>query len=143
MTPPIRPIVLSALLVAGCVVAAMAAIPPAQQTVLAQYAALAKASDAGFKGFSAARGKAFFLAKQTGGNPDTPSCSSCHTTDPTKAGHTRASLAILPMAVSANPDRFADPAKVEKWFRRNCDTVLGRACTPVEKGDFITFLAGQ
>ena len=47
------------------------------------------------------------------------------------------------MAVSVTPDRFTDLAKVEKWFRRNCNTVLGRECTPAEKGDFIAFMTSQ
>ena len=47
------------------------------------------------------------------------------------------------MAVSATPDRFTDLAKVEKWFRRNCNTVLGRECTTEEKGNFIAFMASQ
>jgi hypothetical protein len=136
-----RPVFLSALIVALSVVGALAAIGAAQKAVLDQYAALAKAADPGFKGFSAASGKAFFVAKRTSGDPATSSCTSCHTSDPTATGHTRAGLAILPMAVSANPDRFSDFAKDEKWFKRNCSTVLGRECTPAEKGDFISFLA--
>ena len=50
--------------------------------------------------------------------------------------------AIAPMAVSLSPDRFTDPDKVEKWFLRNCNTVLGRECTAQEKGDIITYLSG-
>ena len=46
------------------------------------------------------------------------------------------------MAVSVTPERFTDAAKVEKWFGRNCNTVLGRECTALEKGDFITYLSG-
>ena len=91
----------------------------------------------------AARGKAFFLARRAGGNPETASCSSCHTSDPTKPGQTRAGQAIDPMAVSANADRFTDFAKDEKWFKRNCSTVLQRECTPGEKGDFISFMVDQ
>jgi len=56
---------------------------------------------------------------------------------------TRAGQAIAPMAVSVTPDRFTDLAKLEKWFRRNCDTVLGRECTSAEKGDYIAFMASQ
>ena len=97
--------------------------------------------DPAFAGFSADRGKAFFLASH--GSGDTPSCSTCHTTDPTNLGRTRVGKAIKPMAVSANPDRFTDLAKVEKWFRRNCNTVLGRECTPAEKGDFIAFMTSR
>jgi len=130
------------LVVAGvCLLVGMAGA--AQKAVLDQYAAQAEAEDSGFAGFSADRGKAFFLAKRTTGNPDTTSCSSCHTTNPRNAGETRAGQRISPMAISATPDRFTDPAKVEKWFRRNCDTVLGRPCTAAEKGDFITFMTTQ
>lgn len=113
-----------------------------QQAVLDQYAALAKAADPAFAGFSADRGRAFFLANR-GHNPDSPSCSSCHTPDPHNTGQTTVGQAIAPMAVSATPDRFTDMAKTEKWLRRNCNTVLGRECTPQEKGDFITFMSSQ
>ena len=41
------------------------------------------------------------------------------------------------MAVSVNPKRLSDPAKVEKWFGRNCRWTLGRDCTPQEKADFV------
>jgi hypothetical protein len=45
------------------------------------------------------------------------------------------------MAVSVTPTRYLDPAKVEKWFRRNCNEVLGRACSPQEKGDWLTYMS--
>ena len=134
-------------IILGCLVCsaslALAATGPAQQRVLDQYATQAKAADPGFRGFSADSGRALFLAHATTGQPDTPSCSTCHTTDPRRPGRTRAGKEIAPMAVSATPDRFTDIAKTEKWFRRNCDTVLGRACSPHEKGDFITFMVSQ
>jgi len=47
------------------------------------------------------------------------------------------------MAVSKTPDRYIDMKKVEKWFRRNCKSVLGRVCTSLEKGDFLTFMSSQ
>lgn len=131
---------LALLVCATCALVGMASA--AQQAILDQYTAAAKAADPGFTGFSAERGKAFFLA-QPSINPDTPSCSSCHTDNPRNAGETRAGQRIEPMAVSVNPERFTDLAKVEKWFRRNCDTVLKRECTPVEKGDFIAFMSSQ
>ena len=37
-------------------------------------------------------------------------------------------------------ERFTRPDKVEKWFRRNCNDVLGRACTASEKGDVLAYL---
>lgn len=112
-----------------------------QNAVLAEYLKQAKAADAGFAGFDAARGKALFSADHMGGKPDTPSCTSCHGPDPRKGGQTRAGKPIDPMAVSVQGDRFTDVAKTEKWFGRNCNSVLGRECTPQEKGDFITFMS--
>jgi hypothetical protein len=44
------------------------------------------------------------------------------------------------MALSVTPTRFSDRDKAEKWFARNCDSVLGRACTAGEKADFIAYL---
>lgn len=138
----LHPLALTAALIAVSALAAFAAAGPAQQAVIDHYAAAAKASDPGFAGFSADRGRAFFLAKNSV-NAEAPSCSSCHTTDPRQSGQTTAGKTIAPMAVSANPDRFTDLAKVEKWFGRNCRTVLGRECTDAEKGDYITYLANQ
>jgi len=115
----------------------------AQQSVLARYETDARKTDPGFAGFSADRGKVFFLTKHSGGRPDTPSCASCHTASPRQPGQTRAGQTIAPMAVSVTPSRFSNAAKAEKWFARNCDTVLGRACTAQEKGDFISFMLSQ
>lgn len=122
---------------------AFAAAGPAQQAQLDGYAAQAKAENPAFAGFSAERGKALLLAKSTTGKPDTPSCTTCHTADPKKPGQTRAGKEIGPMALSMKPDRYSNPADTEKWFGRNCESVIGRACTPLEKGDFITFMVGQ
>jgi mono/diheme cytochrome c family protein len=130
------------------IAAALVALPAATQAagnhdaVLAALTKAAKAADPGFSGFSAKAGQDFFLASHDV-KPDTPSCSTCHTRNPAAMGQTRAGKAIDPMAVSANPDRFTDLAKVEKWFGRNCDTVLGRECTPQEKGNFATYMMSQ
>lgn len=121
----------------------MAIAAAGQQAILDHYAELAKAQDPAFVGFSPPRGEAFFRAKNTTGNPDISSCTSCHTSNPTSKGETRVGKPIAPMAVSVTPDRFTDLAKVEKWFRRNCQTVLGRECTPLEKGDFIDFMTSR
>jgi hypothetical protein len=70
------------------------------------------------------------------------SCASCHGTDPVQSGrHAETGKPIEPMAVSVNIARLTDPAKVEKWFRRNCRWTLGRECTPQEKGDFVQYLS--
>ena len=116
---------------------AVALADPARQAILDGYAAKAGTKP------SPERGKAFFVATHSDGKPDTASCTSCHGQDPRSGGRTRAGKAIEPMAVSVMPGRFTDPAKVEKWFGRNCNTVLGRACTDAEKADFIAFMASQ
>lgn len=111
--------------------------------LLAQYASAAKAADPAFAGFSAVRGKTLYLQTFTGGKPDTPSCTSCHGKDTRAPGQTLTGKAIEPVALSASPTRYADPAKVEKWFKRNCTEVMGRACSAREKGDWLSFMAGQ
>jgi hypothetical protein len=113
------------------------------QSLLDFYANEAKASDPGFSRFSAERGEHLFRTNFSTGKPDTPSCTTCHTTDPRKTGQTRAGKDIEPMAASVNSKRYSDQAKTEKWFGRNCNNVLGRECTATEKGDFITFMLAQ
>ena len=44
------------------------------------------------------------------------------------------------LLAAAYAGAFHDPKKVEKWFKRNCQWVPGRECTPKEKGDFITYM---
>ncbi|MDO8264664.1 MAG: DUF1924 domain-containing protein [Gallionella sp.] len=91
----------------------------------------------GFQGFSAARGESFFKAKH--GNEW--SCASCHTDNPAVQGkHAKTGKVIQPLAPAANAERFTDPGKVAKWFKRNCNDVLDRVCTPQEKGDVLAFL---
>ena len=116
---------------------------PIHDRTIAHYATQAKAQSSDFASFSAERGKTLFAAGHTGGKPDTPSCTSCHGASPQATGQTRAGKEIAPMALSKTPDRYGDLDKVEKWFDRNCTSVLGRQCTPVEKGDFLTFMVGQ
>lgn len=85
----------------------------------------------------AARGQAFFNSRQ--GKDWT--CASCHGAVPSQAGkHASTGKAITALAPAANPERFSDPAKVEKWFRRNCNDVADRACTPAEKADVLAWL---
>ena len=90
--------------------------------------------------FSAAAGQRVWTDKhQTEG--EARSCVTCHGTDLTKPGkHATTGKVIEPMAVSADPKRLTDPAKVEKWFGRNCKWTLGRECTPQEKGDVVKYL---
>jgi cytochrome c peroxidase len=116
---------------------------PAQTAMIEKYAAEAKAADPSFSGFSAERGRSLFFSEPAAGKPDTPSCTSCHRKNPKEPGQTRAGKEIGPMALSVKSDRYSDGQETEKWFGRNCDSVLGRPCTPIEKGDFITFMASQ
>ena len=104
------------------------------------YAAEAASQQAGFTP-SAKRGEAFFH-QRFASNEKMPGCASCHTDNPLHGGqHAVTGKSIRPLAVAANAERFSDPAKVEKWFGRNCKEVVGRACTPAEKADFITYLS--
>jgi len=104
------------------------------------YAAEAAAQQPGFTP-SAKRGEALFR-QRFAHNDKMPACTSCHTDSPLNAGqHAVTGKAIRPLAVAANTERFADPAKAEKWFGRNCKEVVGRACTPAEKADFVAFMS--
>ena len=86
---------------------------------------------------SAERGARFFTTRQGG----EWSCASCHTERPTQAGrHARTDKAITPLAPAANGERFTDAAKVDKWFRRNCNDTLGRLCSAQEKADVMAWL---
>lgn len=68
-------------------------------------------------------------------------CASCHGAVPTRPGqHAVTGKTIAALAPAANPERFTDAARSEKWFRRNCNDVLGRECTPAEKADVIGWL---
>jgi len=115
----------------------------AREVILADLLSEAQTAEPSFSGFSAQRGEAFYLAKHTGGKPDTRSCASCHSDSASGSGQTRAGKVIEPMAVSINPSRYTDVAKVAKWFSRNCNSVLGRECSAIEKGDFLTFMINQ
>jgi cytochrome c553 len=108
---------------------------------IASYSAEAAKSQPGFVA-DAARGKTF-ASQNWGVSEKLPSCTACHTTNLTAPGrHAVTGKTIAPLSPSANAERFSDPAKVEKWFKRNCKEVVGRACTAAEKADFIAFANG-
>lgn len=90
-----------------------------------------------------AKGKAMYDATYGTGKVETPKCTTCHATSPKQAGLTRTGKVIDPLAVSRTPDRFTDARKVAKWFKRNCNGVIGRECTPQEKVDFIGYMLTQ
>ncbi len=83
------------------------------------------------------KGQQFFTSK----HGKEWSCSSCHTATPTVMGkHASTGKAIEPMAPAFNAERFTNAAKTEKWFRRNCNDVVARECTPSEKADVLSWL---
>lgn len=133
MTTRTRLIVTTAVLTLA-LAGAVAATSP--RDFLTAFEASARKTDASFTA-SAPRGQAFFNARH--GTDWT--CASCHTANPASGGrHIVTGKLIKPLAPSAQPDRFTDPAKVEKWFGRNCEDVLARACTAREKADVVAWL---
>jgi len=146
------------LVICAIVTGVAAAMEP--EDFLAAYAAQAKEADPGFKGFSAERGRAFYFSTHKIDDGSELSCSSCHHADPRKAtvahqdqipcrachiaqrvaGRAVIKHEIRPFAPSEHPDRFTDEWVVEAWFGWNCKLLLKRECTPVEKGDLITWL---
>jgi uncharacterized protein DUF1924 len=126
----------SALAFAAALSATVASAASPEQ-LQSEYSAIAHKEMPGFTGFSVSRGGEFF--RSTHGNDW--SCSTCHTANPVVQGrHARTGNILQPLAPAANAQRFTDPAKVEKWFKRNCGDVLGRLCNAQEKGDVIAFL---
>lgn len=75
---------------------------------------------------------------------DQRGCTSCHGEKPGNIGkHVKTGKAIEAMAPSANPGRYQDAKKIEKWFLRNCKWTYGRECNTQEKADILTWLASQ
>jgi len=86
---------------------------------------------------NSARGEQFFNTK----HGKEWSCASCHENPPNHdTKHIVTGKVIKPLAPSANPARFTDEVKAEKWFKRNCNDVLGRDCTTQEKADVLSWL---
>lgn len=86
---------------------------------------------------SPARGEQFFNAK----HGKEWSCATCHENPPNHdTKHVVTGKVIKPMSPNVNPERFTDPAKAEKWFKRNCGDVLGSECTAQEKADMLSWL---
>ena len=86
---------------------------------------------------SQARGEQLFNAK----HGKEWSCASCHETPPNHdTKHIVTGKLIKSLSPNSNPDRFTDQAKVEKWFKRNCNDVLGRECVAQEKADVLSWL---
>jgi hypothetical protein len=142
--------------------AAGPAVAAGPQDFLAFYGWQARLADPDFAGFSAERGQALYMKQHPVEDNGMLSCSSCHHADPTKAtqahvdqipcrachvlfsrqpeSHRPTKREIAPFAPASNPRRFTSESMVEYWFDFNCKLLLKRVCTPVEKGDLITFL---
>jgi hypothetical protein len=117
------------------------ALAEGPQDLLQGYAVQAKKEDPAFTEFSANAGDRFYHAAVKHGSGRQISCASCHTDNPRSAGrHEKTGKEIAPLAPSVNKARFTDPVNVEKWFKRNCQDVLERACTAREKGNFISYI---
>lgn len=128
------------LIALGLLLAANAALAETPQQIRQAYAAEAVRQQPAFTP-AAQRGGAFFQ-QRFAVSDKMPGCTSCHTDNPLKPGqHAVTGKSIQPLAVAANSQRFSDPAKVEKWFGRNCREVVGRACTPGEKADFVAYMS--
>ena len=85
------------------------------------------------------RGQRLFTTR--GGRELDLSCSSCHTSVPSRIGtHALSDKPIPPLAPAFNKERFTDKSKVERYFRLNCTEVLGRDCTAAEKADVLSWL---
>jgi hypothetical protein len=129
MPRPLLPVlVATTIFAAGCAAAA----PTTPSDLLASYqAAGAQANPA--------RGQALFTTRHGA----EWSCSSCHGAVPATPGrHVVTGKVIRPLAPAADAERFTDSAKTEKWFRRNCNDVLGRDCSTAEKADVLAWLIG-
>lgn len=125
LTSTLRTLALGAFI---CASSAFAATPA---EMLAGYTAKAGSAT------QPARGQSFFTSK----HGKDWSCASCHNATPTVQGkHASTGKTISPLAPAFNPDSFTDAAKTEKWFRRNCNDVVGRECTAGEKADVLAWL---
>jgi len=123
-------------LIAATVLLAAPALADTPESLMQGYAEQARTTSTSYAGPSVATGQRLFHQQ-----PRDWSCATCHTDQPTASGrHAVTGKVIAPLAPAANAERFRDAAKVEKWFRRNCNDTLGRPCTPAEKADVIAFL---
>ena len=123
-------------LVAATVLLAAPASADTPESLMRGYAEQARTTSASYAGPSPAAGRRLFHQQ-----PRDWSCATCHTNQPVATGrHAITGKTIAPPSPVANPERFRDAAKVEKWFKRNCTDTLGRLCTSAEKADLISFL---
>jgi len=85
----------------------------------------------------AERGLAFFSNRHGG----EWSCASCRGKPPVSTGkHASTGKSIDALAPAFNVKAFTSTARVDKWFRRNCNDVLKRECSAAEKADVLAYL---
>jgi mono/diheme cytochrome c family protein len=112
-------------------VAVSAAVAATAEDLLAAYV-----SQAGRPG-NASRGQTLFTSPHV----SEFSCASCHGKVPLVEGkHARTGRNIAALAPAVSPERFSQAKRADKWFRRNCNDILGRECTPAEKADVLAWL---
>lgn len=129
-----------ALLALSLIAASLGSYAGTPAQIMQNYTSEAVATQPGFTP-SAKRGEKLFRERFPV-SEKMPACTSCHTDSPLGTGqHVVTGKSIRPLAVSANGERFGDPAKVEKWFARNCKEVVGRTCSPAEKADFTAYMS--
>jgi hypothetical protein len=156
---PSRLLMAFAILLVCSRLAALAASP---EEMLSEYARQAREADPAFSGFSGERGRALYFVEFEMETGEMLSCAACHDADPRVERYAhhdpipcvachrfqstdfdelpRIKRQFLPLAPSANPDRFTNPRETEKWFKMNCRLLMQRECTPLEKGDVLTWL---
>jgi hypothetical protein len=128
-TPRVLPLLVAALINVSLLSQTTQAATPAQ--LLTELGATAGTTP------SAIRGQQFFNAS----HGKEWRCASCHGVLPVQSGkHATTGKAIGALAPAANAERFTDMAKTEKWFRRNCNDVVGRECSATEKADVLSWL---
>ena len=111
-------------------------LAPAAQAIEPAQALAGYSAQAGAPGV-AERGRQLFTSR----HGRDWSCATCHGAPPTQPGkHASTGKPIGVLAPAFNAERFTDAAKSEKWFRRNCNDVVGRACTAAEKADLLSWL---
>jgi hypothetical protein len=113
------------------IVAVGSAAASTASDLLAEYASLAGRAG------NASRGQILFTSPHFGDF----SCASCHGKVPLAEGkHLRTGRTIAALAPAVSPERFTQAKRAEKWFRRNCNDILGRECTAGEKADMLAWL---
>lgn len=104
-----------------------------------QYAAHVKAINPAYQ-LTAEAGRAFYVKKYIRKGKE-ESCASCHTDNPANEGkHTETDKPIQPLSPAVNAKRFSNLQHVEKNFTVHCKDIIGRDCTPQEKGDYLIYL---